>query len=65
MVMSLPAGTYGSTEGIRPRKWGTGGKAPVSTRCAKVLTEAVPRRSLVLSIAGKNISHSPVRQDGI
>ena len=31
----------------RSRKWGLGGKPPVSTRCAKVLTKAAPNASLV------------------
>ena len=36
------AGDYETTEGTRPRKWGTGGKPPMSTGKAKCSSKASP-----------------------
>ena len=55
----LPAGKYLRPKVTLSRNQGTGEKVTVSARCAKALIGAVPRRSLVLSIAGKNTLLSP------
>ena len=57
--MADVCGSDEKPKGTRSRKQGSGEKVTVSARSAKALTGAVPRRSLVLSIAGKNTLLSP------
>ena len=49
-------------EGV-PRKWGSGGKPPMSTRCAKVLIEGGPQRRFgYFAAVGKVTLASPPRR---
>ena len=58
-VLILPAGNYEQTKVTRSRKWGLGGKPPVSIAAGWMLTEGVPQRIFGYFLCEQKVTSSP------